>query len=150
MAGAETLPALSRDTLKPSEVGRPELGARKKGRDRRRIGTSHAMKKFRPDGKLNLVTVPVEVAAILIYVAILATKFAALVACRSIVSVVQIAAQLATIVSDLGLVVTDIAVQTSVAIPGQRGRHAHSDEQENSSNRAFHKFSSDRNSRLVN
>ena len=72
-------------------------------------------------------TVPVKVAAIAIYVAVLTAQFTAFVARGRVVAAVEVAPKLAAIVSDLGLVVTDIAVQTSVTIPGQRGRYAHSD-----------------------
>jgi hypothetical protein len=62
--------------------------------------------------------VPVQFAAITIDVAILMTQFTALMARGGIVSVVQIASQLAAIVFDLRLVVADVAVQASVTVPG--------------------------------
>src|ERR1700687_4361075 len=58
-----------------------------------------------------------------------------------IVATVEIAAQLAAVMCDPGLVVPDVAVQTSVPVPGKGWRHTHSYQQKNSSNRAFHTLS---------
>jgi hypothetical protein len=69
-----------------------------------------------------LVAVAVEFAAIAINVAVFATEFAALVACRGVVAVVEIAAEFAAIMGDLGFVAADI---TAVAIPGKSRRHAY-------------------------
>jgi hypothetical protein len=74
----------------------------------------------------SLATIPVELAAIAVDVAVLVAQFPALVPLVSVVAVVQVATQLAAIMSDVGLVVPDIAVQTSVPIPGKRRRHTHS------------------------
>ena len=71
-----------------------------------------------------LVAVPVEFAAIAINVAVFATEFAALVAGRGVVAAVEIAAEFAAIMGDLGFVVTDIA---TVAVPGKSRRHAYRD-----------------------
>jgi hypothetical protein len=82
--------------------------------------------------------IPIELAAIAIHVAIFMAQFSPLVSCGGVVSVVEIAAQVAAIVSDPILVVTDIAVQAAVTIPSQRRGYSHSNHQENPSNRAFH------------
>ena len=70
-----------------------------------------------------LVAVAVELAAIAIHVAVFAAEFTALVAGRRVVAVVEIAAEFATIMGDLGFVVADIATD---AVPGKRRRHAYS------------------------
>jgi hypothetical protein len=85
-------------------------------------------------------TIPVEFAAIAIHVAVLVTKFPALVVRGGIVPVVEVAAQIAAIVCDPRVVMADIASQAPIPIPSQRRRHTHSHQQENSSNRAFHIF----------
>jgi hypothetical protein len=74
----------------------------------------------------SLATIPVELAAIAVDVAVLVAQFPALVARGSVVAVVQVATQLAAIMSGVGLVVPDIALQTSFPIPGKRRRHTHS------------------------
>src|ERR1700739_651348 len=68
---------------------------------------------------------------------------------------VQIPAQLAAVMCDPGLVVPDVAGQSSVPVPGKGWRHTHSYHQKNSSNRAFHIFflrpqfaATDRNTRI--
>jgi hypothetical protein len=88
----------------------------------------------------NLAAIPVEIAPIPIDVAVFAAQFFAFVASGGVIPAVEIATQLATIMCDLSLVVTDIAVQASVTIPGERRRHTHSQQQENPSNCAFHIF----------
>ena len=65
--------------------------------------------------------IPVECAAILIQVAVFAAQFPALAMGGSIVAVVQITAQVPTVMSDLGLIVTNVVAQTMVTVPGQRG-----------------------------
>lgn len=79
---------------------------------------------------------PVEVAAILVQVAIFAMEFATLVACGSVVSAAKIAAQLAAITGYFGLVMTNVAPQAAVAC--QRRGDTHSHQQKHSSYRAFH------------
>ena len=79
-----------------------------------------------PTERENSAPVPIECAAIAIHVAVLATQFPSLMARGTIISVIEIAAQLSPIVCNFGLVVPDIAAQASVTIPGQRGRHTHS------------------------
>src|SRR5271169_2494236 len=54
------------------------------------------------------------------------------------IHVAVLPAQLSAIMCDFGLVVPDIAVQTSVTVPGQRRRHTHSHQQEYPSYCAFH------------
>jgi hypothetical protein len=73
-------------------------------------------------------------------VAVFAAEFAAFVTRGGIVSVVEIAAQLAAVVSDPGLVVTYVAAHATVTIPGKGWGHTQSDHQKNSSYRAFHDF----------
>jgi hypothetical protein len=102
-----------------------------------------------PTARENSAAVPIERAAIAIHVAVLAAQFSAFVTRGGIISAVEVATQLAAIVCNFSLVMADIAPQTSVTIPGQRGRNTHSHQQENPSNRAFHLISSDRNSRSL-
>jgi hypothetical protein len=83
---------------------------------------------------------PAQFAAVAIYVAILAAQVPALVARRSIISIVQVTAQLAAVVCDPRVVVSNVAAQAAVTIPSQRRGHAHSYQQETCSNRVFHIF----------
>jgi hypothetical protein len=87
-----------------------------------------------------LLLAPAQFAAVAVYVAVFAAEFAALVTRGGIVSAVEIASQLAAVVGDLSLVVTDVAACAAVAIPGKGGGHTQSHQQENSSYRAFHDF----------
>src|ERR1039457_4731994 len=84
---------------------------------------------------------PAQLTAITIHIAVLAAQFPSLVACCGVVAVVEIAVLFAPVVGDSRLVMTDIASQTPVTIPGQRRCNTHSHQQKNPSNRAFHGFS---------
>src|ERR1019366_5566573 len=83
--------------------------------------------------------VPPQVPPITIYVAVLAPEFSALVPRRAVVFTVQIAAKLPPIMSDLGLVVPDVA-PLPPAIIGKHGSRAQSHQQKHSRNRPFHIF----------
>jgi hypothetical protein len=80
------------------------------------------------------------VPAVAIHIAILAAKFAALMASRSVIPVSQVAAQFAAIMCDLVLILPDVSVQA--VIVSKSRRYTHPNQQQNSSNCAFH-FSSD-------
>ena len=69
-------------------------------------------------------------------VAILVTKFAALMSSSAVVTMPQIAVQFTAIMCNFGLVVTDVAMQA--AIRRERGCDSHSYQQQNPSYRAFH------------
>jgi hypothetical protein len=85
---------------------------------------------------LDLVAVAIEFAAVLVQVAIFATKLATLMVGSAVVTVAQVAAQFVPIVRNPGLIVTDVAMQA--AIRGERGCYSHACQQQNPSYRAFH------------
>src|SRR5215469_1195580 len=72
-------------------------------------------------GREESAAIPVKFAAILVEVPVFAAQFPALTARGRVVAVVHIPAQFTTVMSDLGLIVANVAPQTMVTVPGQRG-----------------------------
>ena len=72
-------------------------------------------------GREESAAIPVELAAILIEVSVFAAQFPALAARGRVVAVVHITAQFTMVMSDPGLIVTNVAAQAMVTVPGQRG-----------------------------
>jgi hypothetical protein len=77
-------------------------------------------------------------ATIAIQVTVLAAKFATLVARGRVVSVILIATQFLSIVSNLGPIVLHIPTRTIVSIPSESRHGTQSSQQQDSSDCAFH------------
>jgi hypothetical protein len=69
--------------------------------------------------KTGLAPIPVQIATVAIYIAVLAAQLPALMPCARIISAVKIAPQLSPVVRDFGLVAPDVASIT----PSVFGKH---------------------------
>jgi hypothetical protein len=84
-----------------------------------------------------LTSIPIQIAAIAIYVSVLAAQFPAFMLCRCIVSAVEIAPQLPAIVRDFGFIVPDVA-PIAPSVLGKHRSSTQSNQQEYPSNCLFH------------
>jgi hypothetical protein len=89
--------------------------------------------------KLPLSAVPIQIPSIAIHIPVLAAQFSTFMPRRTVVPIVQIAVKLASVMDDLCFIVPDIP-PVAPSIVGKHGSRAHSDQQQNSSQCAFHTF----------
>ena len=84
-----------------------------------------------------LPSVPIQIPPIPIHIPILAPQLSALMPRRCIVSIIQIAAKLTPVMSDLGLIMSNIP-PVAPSILGKHRSRAQSHQQKHSRNRSFH------------
>jgi hypothetical protein len=88
-------------------------------------------------GKDFLAPVPIQIPPVAIHVAVFMPQFRALMPSRRIISIIQIAAQLAPVMSNPGFIMPDVP-PIPPSIIGKHGSSAHSQHQQNSRNHPFH------------